>query len=383
MASTTTNPPVSPPRRTLKRSASTASLASLPTPPRTYRRRGRGRSRGSCDSDSDSDDAGRRRHTPDLPTEDEGERAAARGGPTKKKRRVALAQDKDDEEAFWLGGSSSRHNDEEQEQDSDRAHSDEEQDGGKSSNKLTAATLKRQAPLLYRKLQASASSTTSSQPEQGLLSPPASHRKPTAVTTLEVASKTTLSTIEELPVTPRKVKTKKGLASPPVLKSFVDSPSNPFLETPVDPSLVLSSDSEGEDAAAEEKEVPEYDKPTVTYVFRGVKRVYQNPMYDHTKGRPVTPPPNSKLPVTNPLFSPDPTCKPRLLFPEAHKKRNKVKAAKAAAGGKTKKKPVVVESDSDDAGRGESSLKIPQPKFVPKAKAKKVTAPVVEDDPFA
>jgi hypothetical protein len=267
-SSTTTNPaayPASPPRRTLKRSASTASLASLPTPPRTYRRRGRGRSRGSCDSDSDSDDAGRRRHTPELPTEDEGERAAE---PTKKKRRVALAQDKDDEEAFWLGGSSSLH-DEEQENGSDHAHSDaEEDDGGKTSGKLTAANLKRQAPLLYRKLQASASSTTSSQLEQGLLSPPASHRKPAAVATLEVASKTTLSTIEELPVTPRKTKSKKGLASPPALKSFVDSPSNPFLETPVDPSLVLSSDSEGEDAAADkEKEVPEYDKPTVTYVL--------------------------------------------------------------------------------------------------------------------
>jgi hypothetical protein len=106
-------------------------------------------------------------------------------------------------------------------------------------------------------------------------------------------------------------------------------------------------------------------------------------MYDHAKGRPVTPPPNSKLPVTNPLFSPDPTCKPRLLFPEAHKKRNKVRAAKAAKGEKTKKKPVVVDSDSDDGGRGESSLKIPQPKFVAKPKAKKAAAPVVEDDPFA
>lgn len=35
----------------------------------------------------------------------------------------------------------------------------------------------------------------------------------------------------------------------------------------------------------------------------------------------MTPPPNSRLPVEDPNYSPDTTCKPKLLFPEAHKKR--------------------------------------------------------------
>ena len=71
--------------RPLKRSASTASL---PTPPRSYRRLARGKSRGSCDSDSDENVG--------LTSDDEPL------GQRHKKRRIG-EEKKGDEDAFWLG----------------------------------------------------------------------------------------------------------------------------------------------------------------------------------------------------------------------------------------------------------------------------------------
>ena len=67
-------PPI---RRPLKRSASTASL---PTPPRSYRKTTRGNSKGFCDSDSD-DEPLEKRH---------------------KKRRIG-EEKQEDEDSFWLG----------------------------------------------------------------------------------------------------------------------------------------------------------------------------------------------------------------------------------------------------------------------------------------
>ena len=72
--------------RPLKRSASTASL---PTPPRSYRKLSRGKSRGSCDSDSDENVASDK--SDDKPL-----------GQRHKKRRIGEEKEVD-EDAFWLG----------------------------------------------------------------------------------------------------------------------------------------------------------------------------------------------------------------------------------------------------------------------------------------
>ena len=71
--------------RPLKRSASTASL---PTPPRSYRKLARGKSRGSCDSDSDGDS-------------DRSDHKLL--GQRHKKRRIGEEKHVEDEDAFWLG----------------------------------------------------------------------------------------------------------------------------------------------------------------------------------------------------------------------------------------------------------------------------------------
>lgn len=76
--------------RPLKRSASTASL---PTPPRSYRRLARGKSRGSCDSDSDEGVVLTSDRSDDEPLRQRHKKRRTGGG-----KQV-------DEDAFWLGDS--------------------------------------------------------------------------------------------------------------------------------------------------------------------------------------------------------------------------------------------------------------------------------------
>lgn len=52
---------------------------------------------------------------------------------------------------------------------------------------------------------------------------------------------------------------------------------------------------------------------------RGVRREYQNPLYNHKENRPLSPPPTSLLPIEHPDYSPDMTCRPTILFPDASK----------------------------------------------------------------
>ena len=56
-------------------------------------------------------------------------------------------------------------------------------------------------------------------------------------------------------------------------------------------------------------------------------------MYNQATNRPISPPRGSRLPVEHPAFSPDPSCPPKLLFPEAHKRRNTAKGKAKAKGG--------------------------------------------------
>lgn len=232
--------PSSPPRRALKRSASTASLL---TPPRTYRRRGRGRSRGSCDSDSDSDNQ-RSKHRLSSDEEEEGLEQEGKRRVIKKRRLSAkAAQDEEDEEAkFWGPRESSQVDD------------------------TKASSSRSKKPLLYQRFQSQSTGGTVSS-EQGLVSPPPSHRKPAAPPAPVPGSPSPATTVS-LPTTPqRKSKHRKGGSDSHVVL-LRDSPSNPFIATPVDtddadqvvesPSGLLRED---------QSPTPVYDKPTVTYVL--------------------------------------------------------------------------------------------------------------------
>ncbi|KAF8960407.1 hypothetical protein BDZ97DRAFT_1833447 [Flammula alnicola] len=292
-------PPV---RRPLKRSASTASL---PTPPRTHRKHARGRSRGSCDSESDENAV--------LSSDDE-----ELGG--HKKRRTGDAIEAANEEAFWLSGSAGLNADA----------------AAESLSKDDSASKSKAVPLLYRRRHAQQAHV-----DVAPVSPPPSHRK-AAVGTLPLDSVPGSSSSP--PSTPRATRsaTKRAIR---------DSPDNPFLATPV--KVVEDSDTPSASSANPSPHTPNHEKPTVTYVFRGVRRVYQNPLYNHAEDRPYSPPPASKLPIEDPDYSPAVTCTPKLLFPAARRNTKGKKAAAAAIRTKSKKRARSPSLSGDEAQAAE------------------------------
>jgi len=119
-------------------------------------------------------------------------------------------------------------------------------------------------------------------------------------------------------ITPMPVDERPRIASPPstpkrssTRRALRDSPENPFLATPV-----ADSDSPGvtDSSADPSPHTPGYDKPFINYVFRGTRRTYQNPHYNHAEGRPLSPPPASKLPIDHADYSPSEACPPKRLF---------------------------------------------------------------------
>jgi len=315
--------------RPLKRSASTASL---PTPPRTHRKLARGRSRGSCDSDSDENV---------LLSSDEEEQGESRGVKHKKRRMGAVNAAEANEEAFWLGDSTDRN-----------SESTTAVASGSSSSRNDNAASK--APLLYRRLQAQA------QLDVAPVSPPPSHRKAAVVTPQNA------SAAASPPSTPRTRSATK--------RALFDSPNNPFVSTPK--NVVEDSDTPSPSASSANPSphTPNTsEKPTITYVLyvlpffftlcipaidfelfifsRGVKRVYQNPLYNHAENRPFSPPPASKLPLDHPDYSPALNCAPKLLFPEARRGRARgkkpVAAVPAARGRKRARSPSVGGDEGD------------------------------------
>ncbi|KAF9524346.1 hypothetical protein CPB83DRAFT_910000 [Crepidotus variabilis] len=297
-------------QKSLKRSASTISL---PTPPRTHRRHARGRSRGSCDSDSDGDKVL-------LSTDDELGHAGdeeERGGPSKKRRmgESAKATDAADEDAFWLGGSS------------------EAADAAAKSSKADAlakvqAQQQQQAPLLYRKRK---ETTTTDSVAVAPVSPPPSHRKKVGKTPTSNASPMAIDSplraaakVASPPSTP---KTRSVTRREALLR---DSPDNPFLVSPV-----ADSDSGSPIASSNpsprtpSKGSASYDKPFINYVFRGTRRTFQNPYFNHAEDRPMSPPPASKLPIDHPEYSPSLMCPPKVLFPTARGRKGKGKSTES------------------------------------------------------
>ena len=250
-----------PPPKPLKRSAS---VASLPTPPRTRHRTGkrRGRSRGSLASDSECDSA-------DGVSSDSFEEETGRNGSDAEehvgdRKRRRTSDTLDDEDAFWLG----------EERVGRRAGAV----GKYRSLKVVASdpepetTHHNDQPLLYQRLQQcqgradavdrdKTKAASKSATPIALVSPPPSHRKATRIgRTLESAtadSSRTASTIQSPAVTPRpKSKGKKRLQRVLELPER-DSPNNPFLDSSTDDNKVKPPHTP---TSFEEK-------PTITYVL--------------------------------------------------------------------------------------------------------------------
>ncbi|KAK0210505.1 hypothetical protein DFS33DRAFT_298191 [Desarmillaria ectypa] len=270
--------------RPLKRSSSTASL---PTPPRTQRKRRTARSKVSSD-ESDGDN-----------TADSGDEVAW----LNKKRRISNIQEEeeedfDDEDIFWAGGKSIK------------AAGSSSKTQSPSVTRRSESPVGSPVPLLFRKRER-AQSTSS------LVSPPPSFRKakpaPAKASIVRSASPSTTSP----PRTPKNI----------VQRPIRDSPNNPFLDTPGG----IDDASDNEDDGASLAERPYEEKPTVTFVYRGVRKTFPNPYYDPVKKGPVSPTPNSLLPPEHIDFSPDLRCPPKVLFPKKkHRKGTKVDTTKAS-----------------------------------------------------
>ncbi|KIK63981.1 hypothetical protein GYMLUDRAFT_71444 [Collybiopsis luxurians FD-317 M1] len=268
--------------RPLKRSAS---MASLPTPPRTSRRTKNRKLRSLKAATAEEE----READGSASSDDEQEES---GEPKYKKRRISSAQEEtqDNEAAFWLAGSLSSGKETVEEPTTvDAVDSD-------SDSETTTSFLSRRAQK---------SSTVGSAP----VSPPPSHRRPAGAKIAPTLN--LLPAVEENP-------SPAGTSPPETPKSskmraFRDSPDNPFLASPLDLDAAAST-------SLSSKELPKLEeKPTMTYVFRGVKKTYPNPYYDHEKDRPRSPDPNSRLSPEHPDFSPDLRGAPRALWPRKKK----------------------------------------------------------------
>ncbi|KAJ6532032.1 hypothetical protein B0H19DRAFT_1189740 [Mycena capillaripes] len=251
--------PVSVPRP-LKRSAS---VASLPTPPRTHHKRKRGRSKHSRDSDEDL-----------TATDDDDD--------------AKLIKEAEDEESFWL-----------------------------STNPASTTVKNAEPPLLYRRLQAQAQTQVHGVPP---VSPPPSHRKPPVKAAVVPRTPTpkSASTVSPPSTPPRRN------GAPSISR---DSPDNPFLASPLgSQDEVIVNESHSMPSSQEEK-------PTMAFVFRGVRRSFPNPYYNASSTGPN---PNSQLPPEHPDFEPEERGVRKLLFGVGRKnavpKRSGNKTRRVAEG---------------------------------------------------
>ncbi|KAJ7762002.1 hypothetical protein DFH07DRAFT_957009 [Mycena maculata] len=230
--------------RLLKRSAS---VASLPTPPRTHHKRKRAGSKHSHASDEDL-----------TATEDDDDKK--------------LIKEAEDEESFWL-----------------------------NANPASTST-NAPPPLLYRRLQAQSQTQAHGVPP---VSPPPSHRKLPAKAAVVPRTPTPQSSTVSPPSTPPPTRRNGAVPLPR------DSPDNPFLASPLG--------SQDEVVVNESECVPSLqdEKPTMAFVFRGVRRSFPNPYYNGSSS--TDPNPNSQLPPEHPDFEPEERGVRKLLFGVARK----------------------------------------------------------------
>ncbi|KAA1473538.1 hypothetical protein DENSPDRAFT_851682 [Dentipellis sp. KUC8613] len=298
----------------LKRSASTASL---PTPPRTIKKRSR--SRGSVFEDSSDDDD---HALPALSSDrEDGPDPAPQAASSSKRRKiddlVAELSSEDREEAFWLDGASSS----------------------------TAAAQPKSNTFQRRRI-----------PGAEKVHPrPASSRRVSASRTRPFSLLTPPTTRHRPPVTPPR-RTRAGASTPSRKASgkvapVRDSPNNPFLAD--SPASLPSSPLEPRTPTHRE------EKPTLTYVFRGKKQEFMNPHFGVPRN------PRSLLKPEHPDFSPSDNCTPRELFP--HRARGPTHPV--AVRGSTSRARLTSPDpwDSDDDGPGGSVPRITLAKEFEKA----------------
>ncbi|KAI8986788.1 hypothetical protein BD414DRAFT_415919 [Trametes punicea] len=288
------------------RRAASAMPALPPTPPRTtHKRKRRSRSRVT-DSSSEEDEH-------EVPVvESDGEDEPGSGEPQRKvgalvighKRRRMLTLDAIAEElseataedAFWMG---------------DGGDTSSKRLGGVASSESQPRrkVVQNRAPTRARSRTRSPSSSPPPAPHllrrghTGLFSPPPSRRAPTIVARPATP-----------PPEPEPSKEKGKAPAQPER----DSPNNPFLIGDSPDSVPASEDLDSPGPRTPKKHV---EKPTMTYVFRGVKVVLANPHYHSPEAAPeiAEAEARAKLPVEHPDFSPPEACEPKLLFPEARK----------------------------------------------------------------
>ncbi|KAK7043693.1 hypothetical protein VNI00_008304 [Paramarasmius palmivorus] len=333
-----------PPSRPLKRSSSSVSL---PTPPRTqHRRRIRRLKAPKVDSDEDGGISG-----------GEGNTDEEENGRGRKRRRISAIQEQAEEEAFWAADSHKSSIQETlSEPDIGATTYDSDVDTGNTSD----------VPFLSRRR---VKMSTGSAP----VSPPPSHRRKKPAKTVllkggmalvavpeeEAAKKTadgSPATIASTPPHTPKSQVGKGAGISPML--LRDSPSNPFLSSPESPSGVDRSSRVIQGSTI-------YDeRPTITMVFRGVRKEFPNPHYDHKRGKPKSPDPRSQLPPEHPDYTPDLRSRPRALWPS--KKR-------ASA---TEEEPTTPTKPKDRA----ATALLKTPPMTTKRTAKEKVKPLVDSD---
>ncbi|TDL24568.1 hypothetical protein BD410DRAFT_827086 [Rickenella mellea] len=295
--------------RSMKRSAS---VASLPTPPRTVNSRKRhapsrpqsrtsNRSVHSHHSSSSEDTDGGEKHAEDDDDDDGGMHIVPHPGrvlfaPRKKQRTdrldavVGALAGADRENPFWDG----------QQQSMDL----EEDDADKTVHPVPR--------------------TRSSSPEveedrvkhrsHAPVSPPPSRRQ----------SKKQRRAPPSEPATPPPEPSTAPSGAPRPVR---DSPANPFLdESPASGS----GDAEPRTPPPPRAPTEDAEKPTISYVFRGMRATFANPLYNRSPSERA----RSLLPLEHPDYEPDPACPPRDLF-GARKRRQRTNA-KPVRDGKRK-----------------------------------------------
>ncbi|EKM56840.1 uncharacterized protein PHACADRAFT_254178 [Phanerochaete carnosa HHB-10118-sp] len=313
----------------LRRSHSAASIHSLPTPPRT-RKRKRSRSTHSRAADSDSEIDERAAGNASEEEEDVLWHKAEIKGAVQvgSKRRKLLQVDKiaaelsgrAAEDEFWTSSYNTLAG-----KVKDKSKADTKPDTATSSR------LRSESP--ERSLSASPPSRLLKRNRTGLLSPPQSKRRSSprvkrfAVPPLILEEPS--EEPEDAPRTPTRLRTpprkSKPAPVPPAPKKGGperDTPNNPFLDSDGSSFGAETPDAEGVVAGpSSESSAPKprvIEKPTITYVFRGVRTEFINPLYDpkypETGVAPERDDAPSKLPPEHVDFEPDEHVLPTKLF---------------------------------------------------------------------
>lgn len=341
--------------RPLKRSAS---LASLPTPPRTHHKRSRSKAAsatsGHASEDSGSasefeDDFGARIAERHSKSEDEthgkNEGHALMGRKRRRTTDVLPAHDEedDDENSFWTGrsGGAASHR-----RKKSPAVEDPEEDKSPSP-----------ALLKYRVREP--------------VSPPPSRRapqvQPRASSMQRSRSPPPALLLPKPPVTPPRKVFLRALPSPSNSKAKKiwptrDSPDNPFLAGEGETSVFKADGWESSDDELPVGEVPEREstptpapvfeeKPTITYVFRGQKATFHNPQY-HLAPEVLE---ASKLPIDHPDFEVAEACAPRRLFADKLKRKPRDRSQDVPPNGSLGIKRAKIAYSDASASEGEKS----------------------------